>query len=62
MKGLTHLLKPGEWRTYCRPKDVPTNLTCTTMPSKVTCVQCLSAMRWARGGKHFAVAHIPQRL
>ncbi len=62
MKGQVHLLKPKQFLVWCRPHSFPGNLTVTTQPSKTTCVTCLSKMRYAKGGKQFAVAHIPQRL
>ena len=64
MKPLIHLLKPGEYRAWCRPNDVPERLTCTTLPSKVTCAVCLSVFRRETHGnrKDFKVSHIPERL
>jgi len=64
-KPLVHLLKPGEYRVYCRlPDFVPGNLTCTTLPSKATCANCLTAFRTATNGSYreFRVSHIPERL
>ena len=53
---IIHLLKPGEYRVWCRPPDfVPGNLTCSTLPSKATCAVCLGNMR---GGKDFKVSHV----
>jgi len=55
---LIHLLKPKEFRCYCRPNDVP-NFPVTTMPSKCTCANCLTAMRAKVNGfyRPFKVAH-----
>jgi len=61
---LIHLLKPGEYRVWCRPNaGPPSNLTCTKFPSKTTCAACLSAFRAATFGNHrpFRVSHIPAR-
>ncbi len=58
--GLLHLLKPGEFRIWCRPRSVPTGLDVTILPSKVTCANCLSAYRSSKGGSRrpFRVAHV----
>lgn len=42
---LTHLLRPGEYRTWCRPHDVPGSFGVTTLPSKCTCANCLTVYR-----------------
>lgn len=57
---LLHLLKPGVFRVWCRPKDPPLDLGVTTLPSKVTCAACLTAYRLSKGGKRFRVAHVSQ--
>lgn len=46
---ITHLLKPKEYRTWCRPGSVPGNFYVTTKPSKCNCANCLTAMRRATG-------------
>jgi len=64
-KPIVHLLKPGEYRVFCKPPDfVPGNLTCTTMPSKATCAVCLGhhKMNVSGRGGGFRVSHIPERL
>ena len=61
---LRHLLKPGEYRVWCRPSKDPTNLVCTKLPSTVTCARCLTAYRWSKGVRRdFRVAHVnPSRF
>lgn len=54
---IIHLLKPKEFRVWCRPSKLPSTEMITTMfPSKASCVNCLSALRYERqranGGKH----------
>lgn len=64
-KPIIHLLKPGEYRVWCRPPDfVPGKLTCTTLPSKTTCASCLGLYRnnTIGGSMNFRVSHIPERL
>lgn len=56
---IIHLLKPKEYRVWCRPKVVPGNFSVTTEASKATCAVCLSAMRFKLQGIHraFKVSH-----
>ncbi len=58
--ALLHLLKPGEFRIWCRPKHSPADLDVTILPSKVTCANCLSVYRAYKGGSRrpFRVAHV----
>ncbi len=57
---LKHLLKPGEFRVWCRPAAVPGDFGVTDKPSKCTCANCLTAYRVAMTGnrKDFRVAHV----
>ncbi len=54
-----HLLKPKEFRVWCRPNDPPDDFSVTTQPSKCTCANCLTIYRAAASGnyKPFRVAH-----
>ena len=57
---LLHLLKPKEFRVWCRPNDVPGDFGVTDKPSKATCANCLTIMRretTGRGGE-FKVKHV----
>lgn len=62
-KTLTHLLKPGEFRVWCRPNNVPGDFNVTTKPSKANCANCLTAMRTATTGRRsgFKVKHTTGR-
>ena len=42
---LTHLLKPKEYRVWCRPRRVPGHFYVTTRPSACNCANCLTAYR-----------------
>ncbi len=59
MKPLVHLLKPKEFRVWCRPDSTPGDLTVTSKPSKVTCANCLTVFRSKTQNRHkpFAVSH-----
>lgn len=56
---LVHLLRPKEYRVYCRPNDEPGDFDVTTKPSKVTCANCLTAFRSRTQGNYrpFRVSH-----
>jgi len=53
---IKHLLKPKEFRVWCRPKSVPRNLDVTMYPSKATCAQCLTRMRFQTTGNRRPVS------
>jgi hypothetical protein len=57
--SLLHLLKPKEFRVWCRPNASPGDLSVTNQASKATCANCLSTMRWHTQGRHgrFRVGH-----
>lgn len=59
MSKIIHLLKPKEFRVWCRPNDVPGNFAVTTIPSVADCANCLTAFRTATNGRkaRFRVAH-----
>lgn len=59
-KPLLHLLKPREFRVWCRPNDTPGNFGVTNLASKCTCANCLTAYRIAISGnyKPFKVSHV----
>ncbi len=42
---LTHLLKPKEYRVWCRPEVVPGDFAVTMYASKATCAVCLAEYR-----------------
>ncbi len=49
-----HLLKPKEFRTWCMPNRAPSSeMNVTALPSKASCVNCLTAFRRSTGGKMF---------
>lgn len=56
---LKHLLKPKEFRVWCRPNDLPGDFDLTILPSLTTCANCLTAMRATTTGRksQFKVAH-----
>lgn len=56
---LTHLLIQKQFRVWCRPNNVPGDFNVTTLPSKTTCANCLTAYRTATTGRRndFRVAH-----
>jgi len=56
---LKHLLKPKEFRVWCRPNDVPGDFYVTTLPSKCTCANCLTVYRAKMTGNRrpFKVSH-----
>jgi len=56
---IIHLLKPKEYRVWCRPKVVPGNFSVTTEACKATCANCLSTMRWHTQGRRgqFRASH-----
>lgn len=62
-KALTHLLKPKEYRVWCRPNQIPGDFDITTFPSKCNCANCLTVMRrWTTGRRtQFRVAHTAER-
>ena len=48
-----HLLKPKEYRVWCAPNRPPgPAMQVTSLPSKATCVNCLTNLRYhLNGGK-----------
>ena len=60
---LVHLLKPKEFRVWCRPNDVPGDFGVTNQASKCTCANCLTIMRRETKGiqRRFRVSHITDR-
>lgn len=49
---LFHLLKPKEFRVWCVPSRPPgPKMAVTNLPSKATCVNCLTKFRYATGRK-----------
>lgn len=56
---LIHLLKPKEFRVWCRPNDVPGDFGVTSLPSKCTCANCLTVYRSTTTGnfRPFKVSH-----
>lgn len=57
---LKHLLKPGEFRIWCRPNDVPGDFDLTSHAWNATCANCLTAFRAKTQGIHrpFRVRHV----
>lgn len=63
MSKLYHLLKPKEYRVWCRPNDLPGDFNVTKFPSKANCANCLTAMRTETSGRYrpFKVKHTTGR-
>lgn len=57
--ALYHLLKPKEFRVWCRPHDPVGDYNVTNLPSKANCANCLTAYRTATTGRRaaFRVKH-----
>ena len=56
---IIHLLKPKDYRVWCLPNKVPSDLSITSRPGKATCCNCLTAMRRETTGRraHFRSSH-----
>lgn len=50
---LKHLLKPKQFRVWCRPNNIPGDFDVTTEPSKTTCSRCLTWWRRSIRGSRF---------
>jgi len=57
---ITHLLKPKEYRVWCRPNDVPGDFMVTNKPSKANCANCVTIWRRETTGRRsqFKVSHL----
>ena len=62
MSQIIHLLKPKEYRVWCRPHDVPGDFKITNLPSKADCANYLTAFRTTMTGRkqRFRVWHTPR--
>ena len=63
MSEIIHLLKPKEYRVWCRPNYIPGNFKTTIFPSLTDCANCLTAFRTYTTGRknRFRVAHTPRK-